>query len=96
MNAVEKARESDELTEVEGKDGLFIVDELTPDKLQGQGYYLDLRDGFGFYGYTDTGDPIRGEEKAEPPTIVKEIESHYMAEGTQKLGKFVKAGDAGE
>ena len=95
MNSIEKARQSDELTEVEGKDGLFIVDDLTPDKLNGQGYYVDLRDGFGFYGYDHVGDPIRGEEKAEPPTIVKEIESHYMAEGTSKLDQFVKNSESG-
>lgn len=91
-DALRKARESDELTEVEGKPGLFVVESLTPKQLHGEAYYLDLRDGVSFYGYTDTGEPIKKQDQQSPPKIVKEIEAHYQAQGTAKLNQFATDG----
>lgn len=90
LDAIKQARDADDLTEVEGKPGLFVVEPLTPDDINGQAYYLDLRDGFAFYGYHEVDDPIRGKDRAEPPAIVKEIRAHHMAEGTAKLSQFTE------
>ncbi|QLG62050.1 hypothetical protein [Halorarum salinum] len=87
LDAIKQARDAEDLTEVEGKPGLFVIEPLTTHR--GEAYYLDLRDGFAFYGYDEADKPIRGSDREEPPTIVKEIRAHHMAEGTAKLARFV-------
>lgn len=87
MKAIEKAREHDRLEEVQGKDGLFIVKDLS-EKRTGDSYFLDLRNGFNFYGYDSEGEQITGEDKERPNMAVKEVRSHYNAQGSTSLKDF--------
>lgn len=86
-NAIEKARELDDLTEVKGKDGLFVVESLS-ENFDGDSYFLDLRDGFNFYAYDSDGNNLSGEDKSDPNVAVKTVRSHYNAEGSTSLDEF--------
>lgn len=87
MKAIEKAREHDRLDEIQGKDGLFLVKDLS-DNRTGDSYFLDLRDGFDFYGYNGEGERLTGDDKKPANQAVKNIRSHYNAEGFSSLKEF--------
>jgi len=85
MKAKEKAREHDRLKEISGKPGLFLVKDLSDDE---DSYFLDLREGFNFYGYDENGEQITGEDKSRPNQAVKNIRSFHNAKGSTNLKEF--------
>lgn len=85
MNAVEKAREIDELKEVDKKEKLFVVQPLSENT---DTYFLDLReDKCSFYGYGDQ-EQIPEERLKDEPEYVKTVRSFKMAEGSKTLDSF--------
>lgn len=91
MKAVEKARELEELSEVDDKDGLFVVEPLSKDD---DTYFVDLReDGIQFYGY-GVHEKIPEDKQKDEPRCVKVVRSFYTAEGSKTLSQFT--GGSGE
>lgn len=79
--AKKKAKDVDSLEEV--KDNLFLVSEKSkPERIQ---VFLDLRNGFSYYGYQE-GEVIKD---LNMPTYIKRIRSLYMAKGCQTLDSFI-------
>ena len=84
VDAVEYARERDELEESNKNRKVFICKELSEN---GETYYIDLRNGFKFYAYNSEGS-IPKEDMENLPIYGKKIRSFKQAEKSKSLSEF--------
>ena len=83
--AKKKAKNSEEFEEV--KKNLFLVKNMSEQRLnKNKQVYIDLRNGFSFYGYED-GEVVND---LDMPKKVKKIRSYFLAKGCQTLDSFSK------
>lgn len=81
-SALEFARSCDGLIEVDGKDGLFVVEKLSKGEMT---VFVDLRNGFSYYGYRG-GEVVK--EGIPVLSCVNKVRSHFFAKGCMTLDSF--------